>query len=184
MRGKNQLVLVALSSDRVGLVAQITGIVREQGGNVEDSRMAALGSEFGIMLLVSGTDEQLQAIESNAAARCTDAGMSILARRTMPAAGSARDRAMARVTASALDHEGIVHAVADAIQRMGVSIATMQTTSYPAPLSGAPQFRLDATLELPIGMSVDTVRAALAGVAERENLDVNVRESSPESAGR
>ena len=180
MRRKNQLVLVALSSDRVGLVAQLTGIIREQGGNVEDSRMAALGSEFGIMLLVSGTDEQLQAIESRASARCSDAGMSIVARRTEPAATSSRDRATALVTVSALDHEGIVHAVADAIQRMGVSIASMQTASYPAPLSGAPLFRLEASLELPSGMSVDAVQTALAEVAEQENLDVKVRASSPD----
>lgn len=174
MNDKKQLVVMALGPDRVGLVAQVTGFIRQRGGNVEDSRMAALGSEFGVMVLVSGTEDQLARVEKETA-QLTDAGMNVILRRTKPAAVGAKPRQRALVTGEALDHEGIVHAVSGAIEKLGVNIVSLETACYPAPLSGGPLFRLEAMLELPSAIDLDGVRRGLVGVAEAENLDLEVR---------
>ena len=60
---RSYLVLSALGPDRPGLVALIADHVTRSGGNVEESRMAVLGGEFGVMMLVSGTADALGAIE-------------------------------------------------------------------------------------------------------------------------
>jgi glycine cleavage system transcriptional repressor len=177
MNGKNQLVVMALGPDRVGLVAQVTGFIRERGGNVEDSRMAVLGSEFGVMVLVSGSEEQLARLESEVA-KLTDAGMDVLVRRTTPLEED-RTRQRAVVVAEALDHEGIVHSLSAAIERLGVSIASLETACYPAPLSGGPLFRLEAVLELPTALDLDGVRKGLVDVADTENLDLEIRMLEP-----
>ena len=46
------LVLSALGADRTGMVHELTRLVSECGGNLAESRMSALGSEFAMLLLV------------------------------------------------------------------------------------------------------------------------------------
>src|SRR5262249_37254906 len=57
------LVISALGPDRVGLVADLTAFLHERGVNLEDSRMAILGGEFGMMALVSGSAENVARVE-------------------------------------------------------------------------------------------------------------------------
>ena len=59
MSTERHLVLSALGPDRPGIVAEVTSYVTERGGNIEDSRMAVLGGEFGVMMLVSGTADEI-----------------------------------------------------------------------------------------------------------------------------
>lgn len=174
MNDKKQLVVMALGPDRVGLVAQVTGFIRKRGGNVEDSRMAALGSEFGIMILVSGTEQQLARLE-NEAPQLRDAGMDVVVRPTKTSAAAQQARKRAMVTGEALDHEGIVHALSASIERLGVNILSLETACYPAPLSGGPLFRLEAVLELPSAIDLDGIRRGLSEVVETEHLDLEVR---------
>ena len=48
------LVVNAISGDRTGLVYDLTRVVVDCTGNIVESRMSALGSEFAMLLLVSG----------------------------------------------------------------------------------------------------------------------------------
>ena len=45
-------VLTLTGPDRIGFVEKVTGLLLERGGNVETSRMARLGGEFAILMLV------------------------------------------------------------------------------------------------------------------------------------
>ncbi len=83
------------------------------------------------------------------------------------------------VTAEALDHEGIVHAVSRALHGAGVNIVSLETSAYQAPDTGTPLFRLEARIDLPPEITVDKLRQALDVVAEDENLDIEVRSPTP-----
>src|SRR4026208_1440305 len=58
------IVISALGSDRTGLVFDLTRIVLDCNGNIVDSRMTALGSEFAMLLLVSGNWHTLAKLET------------------------------------------------------------------------------------------------------------------------
>ena len=88
------------------------------------------------------------------------------------------------VTADAIDHEGIVRAVALAISHMGINIVSLETTTYNAPVTGSPLFRLEAHIDLPQGISVAQFRRQMEDVAQRESLDVDVRSLANHSDGR
>ena len=60
--GKTYAVFSAIGADRVGIVDDISGLVSEDGGNIEESKMAVLGSEFAVMMLVSMKSEALEAL--------------------------------------------------------------------------------------------------------------------------
>ena len=51
---KQHLAVSAIGSDRTGMVHDLTRLVSECGGNISESRMAGLGSEFAMLLLISG----------------------------------------------------------------------------------------------------------------------------------
>ena len=53
---QSYLVLTALGPDRPGLVRELSEFVAERGVNIDDSRMAILGAEFGGVALVVKAD--------------------------------------------------------------------------------------------------------------------------------
>ena len=170
------LVLSCLGPDRPGLVAEVTDYLTERGGNVEDSRMAVLGAEFGILLLASGTPEQIAAVEHDLAALSQTTGLEIRARRTKAPEEHRRAATIpCVVTAEALDHEGIVRAVTRALAGSGVNIVSLEATAYEAPVTGSQLFRMEARIDLPAGTSMPRLRKAMDAVAEEENLDIEVR---------
>jgi glycine cleavage system transcriptional repressor len=170
------LVLSALGPDRPGIVAEVTDFLTARGVNVEDSRMAVLGAEFGILVLVSGTPEQVAAVEKDAPdlGKKTDLGVTV--RRTKSPEEHRRAAVIpCVVTAEAIDQEGIVRAVSRALHRVGVNIVSLETSTYEAPVTGSPLFRMEARIDVPQTTGVAKVRKAMDEVAEAENLDIDVR---------
>jgi glycine cleavage system transcriptional repressor len=170
------LVLSALGPDRPGLVAEVTEYLTARGVNVEDSRMAVLGAEFGILVLVSGTPEQVATVERDAATLTEQTGLAITLRRTRSPEEHRRAATIpCVVTAEALDQEGIVRAVARALHGVGVNIVSLETSAYEAPVTGSPLFRMEARLDVPQATGLARVRKAMDEVAAAENLDIDVR---------
>src|SRR5215472_3847551 len=62
MQSEQYLVLSALGPDRPGLVAEVTEYLTERGANIEDSRMAVFGAEFGILVLVSASTDEIRKV--------------------------------------------------------------------------------------------------------------------------
>src|SRR3954453_12481984 len=63
MSKKSYLVLTAVGPDRPGLVNEISSLVLAAGANLEDSRMAILGGEFALLMLVSGEPKAIDEVE-------------------------------------------------------------------------------------------------------------------------
>ena len=52
-----EVAVTAIGSDRPGIVAAVAEVLRDRGGNVEDSAMTILGGHFAIVMLVATDDE-------------------------------------------------------------------------------------------------------------------------------
>lgn len=176
MQHRTFVALAAIGPDRPGLVAEVTSFVAQHGGNVEDSRMAILGAEFGILLLVSGPPDVVGAIEGGVGDLSRATGLEFQVRRTRSPEEHRREAGIpCLVTAEALDHEGIVQAVSGALHRVGVNIVSLTTESYEAPITGSPLFRMEARIDVPPGRTIADVRTSLDEVARKENLDIDAR---------
>jgi glycine cleavage system transcriptional repressor len=176
MPSDQYLVLSALGDDRPGLVAEVSHYLAERGVNVEDSRMAVLGAEFGIQMLVSGPEPSIAKVIADMGELETKTKLGVLVRRTKSPEEHRRAAVIpCVVTAEAIDHEGIVRAVALAISHMGINIVSLETTTYNAPVTGSPLFRLEAHIDLPQGVSLAQFRGQMQDVAQRESLDIDVR---------
>jgi len=175
MTGEQYLVLSAVGRDRPGLVAEVTEFLVERGCSVEESRMAVLGGEFGMIMLVRGPADRVLKLAQEAADLEQRTGLQFLFRTTVPPhQRGIRPSVPYRLSARCLDHEGVVHAVSEALSELGVNIASLETTAYSAPITGTPLFRMDALLEVPADLPPPRLRTALAGLADQQNLDIEV----------
>ena len=65
----------AIGRDRPGIVADLAELIYESECNLEDSRMTILGSEFAVLLLLSGQDDEVE--RRAEAAKASSLGASI-----------------------------------------------------------------------------------------------------------
>lgn len=173
---KQYLVLTALGTDRSGIVAEVSQFLDERAANVEDSRMAVLGGEFALMMLVSGSAASITRTQKDIDTLQQSSGLHI---HVKPTNAPFRHRAAGTIPymarAYAMDREGIVSAITGALSRCGVNIVSLETSTYPAPMSGTPLFRMELHMDVPHAVPLGQLRAALTQVAEQENVDVELK---------
>src|SRR5262245_41112569 len=153
MPEKEHLILTATGPDRVGLVEKISEFISGRGCNIEDSRMAVFYGEFAIIVLMSGDSASL----SHIAGRSQDLEMEtgLVVQMKAPATKKSRESSLPyKLTASCMDHPGIVYRISGLLRGLGVNIESMETKTYSAPVSGTPLFQLEADLSVPVRTNV------------------------------
>src|SRR5215831_18937389 len=83
---KQHLAVSAIGNDRTGMVHELTRVISECGGNISESRMASLGTEFAMLLLVSGNWHALAKLETELKRLAETSNLSIHLKRTEPRA--------------------------------------------------------------------------------------------------
>jgi glycine cleavage system transcriptional repressor len=172
-------ILIAVGSDRPGLVDEVSQYIFDRGGNIEGSRMVNLRGQFAMMVLVAGeqsTFDRLREGMSDFAARTNlHAELRPTGPDTAPTAPSASvpaDHALPyRLTVTALDQPGLVRRIAHVLRAQQANIESLETHLAPAPITGAPLFEMELTLSLPTKASLSQLRLALSGVCDEMNLD-------------
>ena len=108
------LIIKGIGPDRPGIVSSISEIVTSNNGNIEESRMIRLGSEFSIIMLIAipadsqdNLSDQLESIE----------GIKFYLTPTRKLSSYEYPNYM--ISVSGADNEGIVHGVADSIPHLG-----------------------------------------------------------------
>jgi glycine cleavage system transcriptional repressor len=172
------VMLSALGSDQPGLVAQVTKYVADRGGNVEDSRMVAMGGVFGVMLLASAAQAEADRIVADVAVLERESGMRVLAHpATDPTTRGehTEEGVLVTVAASSFDREGILMEIADTMRSTGGNIVELETTTYDEPLTKTPYFRMNMTVEVGSVAEVEPIRAKLTSLAIRERIAMEVK---------
>jgi glycine cleavage system transcriptional repressor len=167
-------VLTLTGADRVGIVDALTRLLLDHGGNVETSRMARLGGEFAVLMLVAMPAERFdrlsQALESLIAQ-----GYKVTTTPTEPShAGAHAGGLPYQIEVEGADHEGIIHGVAHYLSERGINIESVDTETTSAALSGSPLFTMTARVMVPPDPASEGWEQGLADIAHRENLEITV----------
>ncbi|HUK03237.1 MAG TPA: ACT domain-containing protein [Steroidobacteraceae bacterium] len=167
---KQHLAVSAIGSDRTGMVHELTRVVTDCGGNISESRMANLGSEFAMLLLVSGNWHALAKLETELKRLAETSNLSIHLRRTEPR--SARtDMLPYSIDVVCLDQTGIVSGLSGFFASRGIDIAEVSTRSYPAAHTGAPMFSVQMIVNVPSRIHVAHLREEFMEFCDSLNLD-------------
>lgn len=169
---QRNFILTLTGPDRIGIVDEVTGLLLDRGGNVETSRMARLGGEFAILMLVSIPEARFDGL---------DEGLESLTARGYKVTTTRAERTYAdappgwrpyRIQVHGADHEGIVHEVAHFLSRHGINIEAVDTETAPAPTSGVPLFSMTARIAVPPGLTGGAWEAGLEEIGSRMNVEI------------
>jgi glycine cleavage system transcriptional repressor len=169
---QESLVLTATGEDRVGLVDQLTRRIVDIGCNIEDSRMAVLGGQFALIMLLTGRWDALAKLESQLPDIGEQLALSIIHKRTRQ-----RERGAPVVPyfveAISVDHPGIVQGLSSFFAQRAINIEQLDTDTYPAPHSGTPMFSVRMTVGVPAATHIPTLRSDFLDHCDALNLDAS-----------
>jgi glycine cleavage system transcriptional repressor len=171
---RSTIVFTLTGSDRVGIVEEVTGVLLGLGGNIETSRMAHLGGEFAMLVLLSLPAEKVAELDG-ALAYLTDHGYKVTTSPTgEPESDAFEGWLPYLIQVHGADHEGIIHDIAAGLSQRGINIESMETGTSRAPVSGLTLFNMSALVMVPPGLADTDWIAALDEAGQHANVDVEV----------
>jgi glycine cleavage system transcriptional repressor len=167
---ENYLVIAASGEDKVGLVDRLSGRIADSGCNIEESRMAVLGGQFALIMLVSGPWHALSRLEAQVPALGKQLELTIILERTQK-----REPRLAAIPYSVevvtMNHPGIVRSLSSFFARNGINIEELQTSTYSAAQTGTPMFSVVMTVGVPANVHIATLRGDFLDYCDELNLD-------------
>lgn len=159
----HHLAVSAVGADRPGIVAAVTGVLVDEGCNLEDTSMSILRGHFAMMLVVAAPESvdaaALEAALADAAGRF-DLVVAVRAiDDEVPESPRGEPYALSVYGA---DRPGIVHRVAVALADMGVNVVDLATRVIGG--SERPVYAMLLDVTLPAGTDSEGVEARLQEV--------------------
>lgn len=177
---KNHLLITAVGEDRPGIVAHLAEVFVKNGANLEESRMAVLGGEFAVIVLVSLSSGSSEGLHRGLEALKAE-GIAVSVKNTSP---SNREKfagySTYAISVNGADHEGIVHRISLFLRDRGINIQSVETGIVNAPETGTPLFCMTATVQAPPSISLDELKRNLNAIGNEECVDVSVKATAEE----
>jgi glycine cleavage system transcriptional repressor len=168
------IVLTFNGHDRIGIVEAVTAVLARRGGNVEASRMARLGGEFAMLMLVSLPEQEFASLDQDfKALRADGYQISLLPTENKPAEKFAGWLPY-EVEVLGADHEGLIHQIAQHLSKQGINIENMDTGTVSAPMSGTPLFTMQALVLVPPQLVFNKWSDALEEIGSQLNVNIKV----------
>ncbi|HEX2027861.1 MAG TPA: ACT domain-containing protein [Nitriliruptorales bacterium] len=170
----HQLAVTTIGADQPGIVAAVAEVLRDRGGNVEDSAMTVLGGQFAIMLLVT-TDDPADQLRQALEVATRDLGLRVT---VVPVEeGHATTDPTHTLSVYGRDRPGILAAVARALAELGVNITDLSTRMLPP--EDQPVYAMVLEISLPEGVPPERLELVLREVGERVGVDHTLRPLEP-----
>ncbi len=175
---KQWFALSAIGRDRPGIVADLAELIYECDCNLEDSSMTILGSEFAVLLLLTGEGP---AVADRLSAACKrlewEKRLTVFFR---PLEGEPVPyRASQQATpftlqAVGVDKAGIVAKITRCLADHRINISQMHTQSRPEPGTGTPIFTMRIVMDVPQAVDERVLRERLDSIARSLHIDLTL----------
>ena len=138
------------------------------------SRMARLGGEFAMLMLVSIPDTETERLSGKVENLSGEGFKVVLTETEWGVSARRKDWLPYQIEVRGANHEGIIHKIAEHLSQQGINIESIDTNVVPAPMSGAPLFTMDAIVVVPPELPKIKWQDALEEVADQLNVDIKV----------
>ena len=164
------IVLSAVGADRPGVVKDVSKAILDCGGNIEESRMTSLGSEFAVLMLISGNWHTPAKLEKALDDLSRTHNLSINIKKT--GVRTEQEECIPYgVDVVCLDQPGIVFHLSEFFAAREIEICDLATRRYAAPHTGAPMFSVQMTVSIPGSTPIGQLRDDFHDLCEQHNLD-------------
>ncbi len=171
----------AIGKDRPGIVADVAELIYETGCNMEDSAMTLLANQFALLILLSGSGEELVdrlasgckrlEKEKNLTVFFTPLGVQEI-HETQQMRGEPY-----RLMAEGLDKAGIVFKVCRLLANYKANIIDMKTRSHPSAETGTPIYTMDIEMVVPNDTPLEELRTELNRVGDDLAIEIQLKKS-------
>lgn len=170
------VVVIAVGADRPGIVAAVTGVLVDQGCNLEDTSMTILRGHFTMMLVVEtppASDPAALRDALAAAARSVDVTLTVLPIEEGVTESPPGDPWTVSVYGA--DRPGIVHGVASLLSGLGVNIVDLTTRVAGPPEQ--PVYAMVLEVTVPPGVDADDLERRLDVLAAELGVEHSLHQS-------
>lgn len=171
---RSDIVFSLTGPDRVGIVEQVTSLMRELSGNVEASRMARLGGEFVMLMLVSVPVDRAGSVASAFDGLAAEGYRISVQQTDRTAAEAHRGWFRYQIEVHGADHEGIINDIARGLAQRGINIEAADTGTTRAPVTGTPLFSMTALVAVPPDLPESTWTEDLREAGYQANVGVTI----------
>ena len=164
----NSVILKLIGPDKPGIISDISGIVTDNGANIEESRMIRLGSEFCIMILISISENNLNTLKKDLESLSE---MKFDYNETSKI--SSKEQPNYFIDLYGADNEGIVSRVSNILSKSNINILELNTDTHNAPISGTTLFHMQAKIKLE-DSQLEQIKKLLNEISSDIGLDINI----------
>lgn len=155
---EHYLVITAVGTDRPGISDEITGLISHCGCNIVDSRLALFGSEFTLIMLLSGNGNAISRVESTLPLKAQEHDLLTVMKRT-----SKHEYRFFPYTADfhieAEDTPGLIEQFTHFFATRKIDIASLSAHTHEADEQDSPnRFQLQISTNLPEGCNLMTLQ--------------------------
>ena len=173
------LVISAVGQDHPGIVDEVSAFILTHKCNVEDSRMAVLGGDFALIMLVSGEQNDVKTLADHLPELEDKSALTVVSRSAgSPAASGVLSVVPYNLKAVGTDQTGIVHNIAHLLSGMNINVEAAETSIAHAPETDAPIFSMQMKLAAPANLDAERIRKELTKLGQELNVDITI-EASP-----
>ena len=165
------LIITASGFDRPGIVSEISGIITTHGGNVKESRMSKMGSDFAIIMLITVSKDWEESLE---VALQSLKNLTITTKFTE--AYKPNDSNKYRIDLKGADNEGIVKVLSEFLADKSINIIEMNSHISPAPVTGTPLFNLNSIISIPEDIIIEEVHVDLEEISQKLGVEIMLHE--------
>lgn len=166
-----QLLLIsAIGAQSASTLRDLSRVVLECGGNIKESRMAALGSEFIVILLVTGNWHTMSRLEQDLARHAETGKLSLQLKRTQ-VRHFGKEMLPYAVDVVGLDQPGIVNNLSSFFAVREVEIGDVTTRTYTAVSTGTAMFSVQMLISIPAKLHISSLREEFMEFCDQMNVD-------------
>jgi len=164
------LVISAILDDKAGVVEQLTQLTHQYHGNICDSRMSVLGNTFALIMLVSGTPENLHALEQQLKALSLSQTFTLSTKYTdyLP---TEEQGTPYQISVVSLDTPGIVHSLSKFLSDKHINILSLSTETLHAAHTGTPMFSVNIIANITASHHIATIEDQFYALCDEKNLE-------------
>jgi glycine cleavage system regulatory protein len=171
------LVLTVIGPDRPGLVESIASTIARNDGSWVESRMSRLGGQFAGILRATVPKERSAEL-FRALMQLERGGLRVVVQPEVKAPSSEPVSRRVYLELLGADRPGIVQSVTAALAQHNVNVEELETQCIDAPMSGELLFKAQASLSLPAGLDLASLRERLEAIAADLMVDLRIAEDA------
>jgi glycine cleavage system transcriptional repressor len=168
--------ITAVGRDRPGIVAAVTGVLKDHDCNLEDTSMSILRGHFAMMLVVAGPERlDAAALESTLKGLTSGLDLVVAVRQIDDDVPASPEGDAWTVAVYGVDRPGIVHSITALLADVGVNITDLTTRMIGD--ARQPVYAMVLEVTLPPSVTPEQVAARLDEQAEALGVECSLHPS-------